>query len=61
MWVAVSYSTMAKKKKELSGEENSFKISLRTLPTEIMMAASVSLTDMPASSDRGAGKGLTGS
>ena len=38
MWVAVSYSTMAKKK-EFSREENSFKISLRTLPTEIMKAA----------------------
>lgn len=61
MWVAVSYSTMAKKKKkELSGEENSFKISLRTLPTEIMKAASVSMIDMHASSYRGVGKGLTG-
>ena len=60
MWVAVSYSTVAKKKKEFSRGENSFKIYLRTLPTEIMKAASVNMIDMHASSHRGVGKVLTG-
>ena len=62
MWVAVSYSTVAKKKKkkEFSRGENSFKIYLRTLPTEIMKAASVNMIDMHACSYRSVGKELTG-
>lgn len=41
------------------GEENSFKISLRTQPTGIMKAASVSQIDLHASGYRGVGKGKT--
>ena len=45
--------------KKLGGEQNSLKIFLRTQPTGIMKAASVSKIDVRASSYRGVGKGVT--